>query len=494
MPCARALECPALLGGREQVVVHSDHHRDEHDRIVEEMKLDTRQPQLQHARGHWTAEQVVARGRLNDQQQVLDVMPELDAERHRPPPPIFHAGKPRTEDPQPNQHHQRVGVVQHFGLHQPWVEQPEHAERFRHRPAEHVDLKSLKKMFAPVRKDDDDEGTQGQLVVLTVQTVDHPRIARAKRVGVGREHVASSIEADSRLAAIVQMHYLSPYPELPAARDRFVVDLRRPRPSHDPWRFQGLAVEDELSERGDIAHVGTVFLTGRECPWRCAMCDLWRYTLLADTPRGAIPAQLKAAREQWRANSELISRVKLYNASNFFDPRAVPEVDYQAIAAELNDLDQVIVESHPSLIGPRVERFQSTLDGASLEVAMGLETAHPAALDALNKRMTPDDFARAARWLHDRSISVRVFLLIYPPFIRPEEQDDWLRRSVEFAASCGASVISLVPARGGNGAMEALTRQGSFVAPTAADVSRSFELVKPLARRVLLDPWASDAN
>jgi len=84
--------------------------------------------------------------------------------------------------------------------------------------------------------------------------------------------------------------------------------------------------------------------------------------------------------------------------------------------------------------------------------------------------------------------------LIYPPFIRPEEQDDWLRRSVEFAASCGASVISLVPARGGNGAMEALTRQGSFVAPTAADVSRSFELVKPLARRVLLDPWASDAN
>jgi len=304
------------------------------------------------------------------------------------------------------------------------------------------------------------------------------------------------------------MHYLSPYPATPAARDRLIVDLRGPRPSHDPWRYQDLAVEDEITERGDVARVGTIFLTGRECPWRCAMCDLWRFTTRGDTPAGAIAAQVAAARECWRTQAEPVSRAKLYNASNFFDPRAVPEDDYEALAAALTGLDQVIVESHPSLVGPRVERFASTLRDASLEVAMGLETVHPSALDGLNKRMTTDDFARAAAWLRERGISLRVFVLIYPPFIATEEQDRWLLQSVEFAEACGASVISLVPTRAGNGTMEALTRQGLFRAPTADDVTRSYDLVRsrtmhrapratdhgPRAARIFLDPWAANAH
>ena len=297
------------------------------------------------------------------------------------------------------------------------------------------------------------------------------------------------------------MHYLSPYPATAAARDRFILDLRGPRPSHDPWRSQNLTIEDELTERGDTARVGTVFLTGRECPWRCAMCDLWQSTTHGDTPEGAIPAQVAAALQEWHGRGEHVSRMKLYNASNFFDPRAVPEPDYPSIASHLGDLDQVIVESHPALVGPRVEIFASALRGPSLEVAMGLETAHPAALDALNKRMTTDDFARAAEWLRARNVSIRAFLLIHPPFIPLAEQDEWLLRSVDFAFSCGAAVISLIPTRGGNGTMEALTREGLFHAPTAADVARSLELAsaratsgEPRAARIFVDPWAAHAH
>jgi radical SAM enzyme (TIGR01210 family) len=300
------------------------------------------------------------------------------------------------------------------------------------------------------------------------------------------------------------MHYLTAYPEAAAARDRFIIDLRGPRPQHDPWRYQDLVTDDEPTERGGVARVGTVFLTGRECPWRCAMCDLWRFTTRHDTPAGAIPAQIQAARETWRTHGEDISRVKLYNASNFFDPRAVPENDYAAIGAQLAGLDQVIVESHPALIGDRVSRFAVAIGGTRLEVAMGLETAHPAALDALNKRMTVDDFSSAAADLHRRNISLRVFLLISPPFVPHEEQDTWLLKSVAFAEECGASVISLIPARGGNGTMEILTAQGLFRPPTREDVSRSLELVSaratghepratshgPRAARILLDPWA----
>jgi radical SAM enzyme (TIGR01210 family) len=293
------------------------------------------------------------------------------------------------------------------------------------------------------------------------------------------------------------MHYLTAYPETAAARDRFIIDLRGPRPQHDPWRHQDLVIDDEPTERGDVARVGTIFLTGRECPWRCAMCDLWRFTTRHDTPAGAIPAQIDAARKTWLARGEDISRVKLYNASNFFDPRAVPESDYAAIGAQLGGLEQVIVESHPALIGERVSRFAGALGGPRLEVAMGLETAHPAALDALNKRMTVDDFSRAAAELHRHNISLRVFLLISPPFVPPEEQDAWLLKSVAFAEECGASVISLIPARAGNGTMEILTAQGLFRPPTPEDVARSLELVlaratshESRATRILVDPWA----
>lgn len=294
------------------------------------------------------------------------------------------------------------------------------------------------------------------------------------------------------------MHYLLPYPGTPAERDRFILDLRGPRPRHDPWRFQAVAVDDEITEQGTVARVGTVFLTGRECPWRCVMCDLWRSTTPEDTPAGAIPAQIGEARRTWRERDEAVSRLKLYNASNFFDPSAVPDGDYAGIAAQVAGLEQVVVESHPSLVGDRVDRFRDALGPVSLEVAMGLETAHPGALEALNKRMTTDDFAQAAAGLKRRGVSLRVFLLIYPPFVPLDEQDRWLLKSVAFAEECGAEVISLIPARGGNGAMEALAAQKRFHAPTPDDVLRSFDFImaqrRPESRaagpRILLDPWA----
>jgi hypothetical protein len=194
--------------------------------------------------------------------------------------------------------------------------------------------------------------------------------------------------------------------------------------------------------------------------------------------------------------------MKLYNAGSFFDPRAVPEADYDAVAASLAGLSRVIVESHPLLVGARVDRFIETLDrhrGAherspQLEVAMGLETAHPVALDALNKRFTLDDFAAAASALAGRMVALRVFLLISPPFVPAIEQDDWLLRSIDAAFGCGASVVSFVPTRSGNGTLEALDG-GSFRAPGLDDIERSFALALTHAAgrgRVFVDLWDLD--
>jgi archaeosine synthase beta-subunit len=290
-----------------------------------------------------------------------------------------------------------------------------------------------------------------------------------------------------------------PYPAAGAERDRFVLARRGPRTRHDPWRHQGLLVEEERSADGRVARSATIFLTGRECPWRCVMCDLWRYTIAEDTPPGAIPHQIGLAIQDLCAASEPFpTLLKLYNAGSFFDPRAVPAADYEAIASGVARFNQVVVESHPAMVGERVERFAAALrsrsgSAATLEVAMGLETAHPGALEQLHKRMTLDDFARAAGWLRDRDVRLRVFLLVFPPFIPADEQDEWLLRSLHAAFDCGASVVSLIPSRLGNGALDALMAEGLFRKPTLADLERVFAAALALGRgRVFVDLWDLD--
>ena len=286
------------------------------------------------------------------------------------------------------------------------------------------------------------------------------------------------------------------FPRTAVSRDRFVLDRRGSRPAHDPWRHQGVLVEDERSADGRRARIATVFLTGRECPWRCTMCDLWRYTTTGDTPRGAIPDQIAAARCETDAMHGSIDGIKLYNAGSFFDPRAIPVADYEAIAGAVAGIPHIIVESHPALVSDRRGRVDRLMDalpsGSTLEVAIGLETAHPDALDRLNKRFTVDGFRRAAAALTARGISVRVFLLISPPFVPGREQDDWLRRSLDVSFANGATIVSLVPTRAGNGAMDELSNLGSFRAPTLADIERSSELALIHADgrgRVFVDLW-----
>jgi radical SAM enzyme (TIGR01210 family) len=227
------------------------------------------------------------------------------------------------------------------------------------------------------------------------------------------------------------------------------------------------------------------------------MCDLWQYTTTENTPLGAIPAQIVDARRVLDTQGRAVSQMKLYNASNFFDPHAVPAEDYGAIAAALTGLDLVVVESHPALIAHPVDRFLDALYSSNhhqapvLEVAMGLETANREALERLNKRVTIEQFAAAAEALRNRDVVVRVFALICPPFIAAAEQDRWLLESMKCALSCGAAVISLIPTRAGNGAMEALAAEGLYRPPTLADIERSFDLALGCAQptRVFVDVW-----
>lgn len=290
----------------------------------------------------------------------------------------------------------------------------------------------------------------------------------------------------------------SEYPQSPAARSRWIVAERGfapPKNQLDPWKPYAFLVEDEVGPSGDLIPTVTIFLTTKECPFRCLMCDLWLNTLDTRVPPGAIAAQIRHALDNlYPGGSENRSpgrraQIKLYNAGSFFDPAAIPPEDYAQIARTVQGFERVIVESHPAFVGSRVLEFQRQLSG-SLEIAIGLETVHPEILDRLNKRFTLDDFMRTAEFLARNRADLRVFLLLRPPFMSEENGLTWAKRSIEFAFDAGAGACCVIPTRSGNGAMERLADEGTFRQPRLRSLEAAVEYGISLGRgRVFADLW-----
>jgi hypothetical protein len=115
-------------------------------------------------------------------------------------------------------------------------------------------------------------------------------------------------------------------------------------------------------------------------------------------------------------------------------------------------------------------------------------------LARLNKGMTPDDFSRAAGFLKSEGIGVRAFVLVKPPFQDAALAVEGAVRSVAFALESGADVVSLIPTRGGFGAMLELERRGEFSEPDLERLEDSLDGALGVARalgsgRVFLDTW-----
>ncbi len=282
----------------------------------------------------------------------------------------------------------------------------------------------------------------------------------------------------------------------------------------NPLRPQNFFLERERAESGEIIRVATVFLTNRECPWRCVYCDLWKNTTTETVPPGAIPVQIDFALAELACAQELrtamsagsdqptppadmavrdsIPQIKLYNAGNFFDPNAIPPEDFPAIAERVRDFERVIVECHPALVGDSAVRFRDLLTTTTkLEVALGLEIADDAILAKLNKRMTLAMFRRAAEFLREHQIAMRAFVMVKPPFVRSEADAlDFARRSVDFAFDCGASAVSLIPARLGPDELDALAQRGDFAPPKLATLEAALDYgVTQRRGRVFADVW-----
>ncbi len=271
--------------------------------------------------------------------------------------------------------------------------------------------------------------------------------------------------------------------------DRRIRALRAPKPPVDPYTAHGSLLEEERRPAGTIEQTLTVFLAGAECPFTCSFCDLWRYTIDGRTPVGALPKQLSDVLQSLDAATPRPDRLKLYNASNFFDRRAVPAADLPRIAELAAPFAGVTVESHASTIGPATLEFAQRLSGR-LEVAIGLETIHPVAAAHLNKRLDLGVFERSARWLADNGMDLRVFVLLGAPYIPVDASVEWTVRTAEYAIECGASIVSIIPVRGGNGEMERLAARGQFTPPTVAQLENALDrCVRLTGAAVTVDLW-----
>jgi uncharacterized Fe-S cluster-containing MiaB family protein len=219
----------------------------------------------------------------------------------------------------------------------------------------------------------------------------------------------------------------------------WIISQRGAKNEIDFHRPYDCMVEKERRPDGRVQDTAIVFLSNKECTYKCLMCDLWKNTSNDSAPPGAIPEQI-----EW------------------------------ALARLVDHFETVIVESHTRLIGEKCLEFRDLISG-KLEVAIGLETAHPEILARLNKQMTLDDFKRGVEFLKRNEMNSRAFILLRPPFMTEEEGVTWAQKSIDFAFDCGVDSCTVIPVRAGNGAMEQLMKRGEFEIPDLTSLEEVLE-------------------
>ena len=121
-------------------------------------------------------------------------------------------------------------------------------------------------------------------------------------------------------------------------------------------------------------------------------------------------------------------RIKLYNASNFFEPRAVPPDGPAGARGPARGRSPESPWMPSAARRRRVLRVRARIRGR-LEVAMGLETIHPEALPHLNKRRASTTSTERRRACGRHDIGVRAFVLVGAPFV-PAERERRLGRAL----------------------------------------------------------------
>ena len=292
------------------------------------------------------------------------------------------------------------------------------------------------------------------------------RCARSSVRGQARRPTGAASSASTACRSRDSVSAPAVYPIGRAARDRFVLDAARPAPrSSIRGRRPG---SSSITNPTGTAASSTSPRCSSPARVSVALRDV-RPVARHDRDRhaaGAIPHQIGGAAAcgarrsaagdtsscTTRAASSIPGRCRRPTTRR--SPRAVADVGARD------------VESHPR--AGRRSHLALPRRSALSRLARRARSGDGARDRASGRARAPEQGLHASttsrarrRALAAHGVGLRVFLLVHPPFVPRDEQDAWLRRSIDVAIDGGASVISLIPTRGDNGAMAALAAAGA---------------------------------
>ena len=260
----------------------------------------------------------------------------------------------------------------------------------------------------------------GAVPAAALRRSSRPRRARlpARLRRVLRRHAAS---LTSRLQV--------PYPDIPAARERFILEHRGPRPAHDPWRHQGVLVEDERGERrprrhqrDDLPDRARVSVAVRDV--RPVAAHRWTTRPPARFRRRSTPP----APTSWRGATPSCRSSSTTPAASSIRGRCHPATTRRSPTPCARS-NTSIVESHPSLDRSAARTIPRRAVAATrsgpppLEDRDGSRNRAPRGAGATEQAHDCRRLqARGRRHSCTRGVALRAFVLIAPPFVAREEQ------------------------------------------------------------------------
>ena len=270
------------------------------------------------------------------------------------------------------------------------------------------------------------------------------------------------------------------------------LEIRRQRREGrgNPRDYVSAWTEKDLLD-GDVVDSLVVIFRTSGCYWArsggCSMCGYVSDTAL-EVSLDDLMHQLKKVSA--RHSGQPLAKV--YTSGSFFDETEVPRDFRLAVLEELGKKSRkLIVESLPHFVKKELVE-EAVQQCGKFEVALGVESATPAVLKhSVNKPFTVEQHAKAAETVHASGGSVKVYLLIKPPFLTEREA---IEDAVSSAEKVGgfADTISFNPVNVQRGTLvERLWRHGEFRPPWLWSVVDVLERTRPQRPRVMSDPTAA---
>ena len=190
---------------------------------------------------------------------------------------------------------------------------------------------------------------------------------------------------------------------------------------------------------GNIENSFVLILRTIGCSWAhksgCLMCGYFKETYNAGDKE--LVNQINEAYRQY--NGEKI--VKIFTSGSFLDTHEIPKKLQLTILKKFSKAKKIIIESRPEYI-KNLDNFDND---PRIEVAMGLESANDLVLEyAINKGFTFDKWHSAATQVKEHGMSLRVYILIKPPFLTEKDAIKDAIKSAEKVKKI-ADVISFNP-------------------------------------------------